>query len=433
MSPMSGKAKVWPTTVEKNYRVWELASLQCGVDAYLGARSPSAQWFGVAGADRRYQSLDAMLMAATLDGGFQLGRADYGTAATGPDQNVEVVQLGLVTSVAPDGTPVVIGMQTTDAFAERCVLSVFALDRAVASAARDEVDRLKHQHDLLRGQVLSFSEGEHNENELVAFLPRPRLTPDEVILPGGRLRAIESHVVGIAEHAERLLAAGQHLKRGLLLYGPPGTGKTHTVRYLIGRLTGYMVIQLAGPAIHFLNSAVALARRLQSAVIVLEDIDLVAGDRDAYDQNPVLFSLLDAMDGIAEDADVVFMLTTNRVGVLERALTERPGRVDLAVEIPRPDPVGRLRLLGLYARELRLETDLDQVVAATEGVTASFLKELLRRAVLVALREKETIHVLTDAHFEAALGEMFSPQQSLTRGLLGAASDEDGGAIWSDL
>jgi hypothetical protein len=412
-------------TVEENYRVWEHASLQRGVDAYLSTYSPRAEWFGISGGDRRFESLDSMLTGALRLGSFQLGRADYATAATGPDQTMEVVQLGLVLTVAPDGAPVVIGLQNTAAYDEKCGLTVFARDQASASAVRDEVDRRKDEHDVLRGQFVSFGVSEHQGNELVTFLPRPKVAAADVILPDGRLEGIEAHVVGIAERAEQLLLAGQHLRRGVLLYGPPGTGKTHTVRYLIGRLSEYTVVQLTGPAMRFLDLAVALIRRLRPAVLVLEDVDLVAEDREMYESSPLLFSLLDAMDGIAADADVVFLLTTNRVKVLERALTERPGRVDLAVEIPRPDAAGRLRLLRLYARQLRIEADLDLVVAATDGVTASFIKELLRRAVLAALNEADTVERLTDAHFATALAGMATPGRSLTPGLLGALPDEN--------
>ncbi|GAA2413919.1 AAA family ATPase [Actinomadura vinacea] len=420
-------------TVTQDYRAWEHAGLQRGIDAYLAARSPGAEWFGVIGAERHFDDLAAMLTGALRHGTYELGRPAYATAATGPGSTMEAVELGMVATVAPDGEPVVIGVMTRESYEELCVLTVFARDRATAAAAREEVDRLREEHDALRGQVLKFGASEHHGNELVSFVPRPELTAGDVVLPDGRLQAIEAHVVGIAEHAPQLLAAGQHLKRGLLLHGPPGTGKTHTVRYLMARLEGYTVIQLTGPAMRFLDTAVALARRLSPSVVIVEDVDLVAEDREFVDGgHPLLFSLLDAMDGIEGDADVVFMLTTNRVRSLERALTERPGRIDLAVEIPRPDAEGRLRLLRLYGRKLRLAADLDAVVARTEGVTASFVKELVRRAVLVALRDGPAVDALTDAHFGVALEEMFDPAQSLTRGLLGGApesSEDDEGDL----
>ena len=157
-------------------------------------------------------------------------------------------------------------------------------------------------------------------------------------------------------------------------------------------------------------------------MLVLEDVDLVATDRDfAPDGNPLLFSLLDAMDGVGSDADVTFALTTNRADILEIALADRPGRVDLAIEIPRPDASCRERLLEVYARDLTVDADLGQVVAGTEGVTASFIKELIRRTALVSLRAGDRPPVLRGAYFAEVLAEMNSEHHALTRALLGAA------------
>ena len=91
------------------------------------------------------------------------------------------------------------------------------------------------------------------------------------------------------------------------------------------------------------------------------------------------------MDGLGSEADVTFLLTTNRADLLEGALAARPGRVDHAVELPVPDADARRRLIELYQGRLVLElADPDAPVRRTEGVTASFLKELLRRAALSA-------------------------------------------------
>jgi ATP-dependent 26S proteasome regulatory subunit len=153
-------------------------------------------------------------------------------------------------------------------------------------------------------------------------------------------------------------------------------------------------------------------------MVVLEDVDLVANDRSFGPAgNPLLFSLLDAMDGIGADADVIFVLTTNRADMLERALADRPGRVDLAVEIPRPDAIGRERLLRLYFADMPVTADLAPVVAATDGVTASFLKELARRAVLAALRAGTPTS--TDAALRTALDQLTASHNAITRSLLG--------------
>ena len=84
-------------------------------------------------------------------------------------------------------------------------------------------------------------------------------------------------------------------------------------------------------------------------MIVVEDVDLIAEDREMHPgHHPLLFQLLNEMDGLAEDADVVFLLTTNRADVLEPALAARPGRVDQAVVMELPDADARRRLFDLY-------------------------------------------------------------------------------------
>jgi ATP-dependent 26S proteasome regulatory subunit len=230
-------------------------------------------------------------------------------------------------------------------------------------------------------------------------------------------------VVSVADQSARLLASGQHLKRGLLLHGPPGTGKTHTVRYLMGRLPETTVIVLTGTAMRFIGNAAVLARRLQPSLVVLEDVDLIAQDRSTTPMgNPLLFALLDAMDGIGNDADVTFVLTTNRAQELEHALTDRPGRVDLAVEVPKPDAEGRERLFRLYGKGVELTAELSQAVAETEGVTASFVKELLRRAALISIAGDPggTTVVVDDHALTTALREMNESRSKLTRSLLGS-------------
>jgi len=160
----------------------------------------------------------------------------------------------------------------------------------------------------------------------------PEIERDAVILPEGVLERIERHTIGFAAHAQRLLAAGRHLKRGLLLYGPPGTGKTLTAMYLIGRMRERTVLVLSGRSYGLVVPTCALDRNLQPSMTVLEDVDLVAEERGmgAMGENPLLFELLNEMDGLAEDADVIFLLTTNRAVLLEPAQTARPGRVDQA-------------------------------------------------------------------------------------------------------
>ena len=134
------------------------------------------------------------------------------------------------------------------------------------------------------------------------------------------------------------------------------------------------------------------------------------------------------MDGLGEDVDVTFLLTTNRADLLEPALAQRPGRVDHAAELPIPDADARRRLMRLYQRDLMLDlADPAAVIAQTEGVTASFLKELLRRAAMYAAEDAagpgpdamSAPLTVRDIHMNAALDELLDSRNQLTRALLG--------------
>ena len=154
--------------------------------------------------------------------------------------------------------------------------------RRAADADAQEVLRelaeLRHRLNVYRGQVLELAAG------TAASRSPSRCSPptarEDVVLPEPVLRRVERHTLDVAAHRDALRAAGQHLKRGLLLYGPPGTGKTHTTRYVVQQLRGSTVLLLSGQSLHADRRwSPQLARDLQPAVVVLEDVDLVAEDR----------------------------------------------------------------------------------------------------------------------------------------------------------
>jgi hypothetical protein len=299
--------------------------------------------------------------------------------------------------------------------------------RAFTTALRD----LALRHNVYRGQVVSFGRDMFGERgSLLQFRPRSRVPESALILPADTFADIRRQVVGVARRRDRLRAAGQHLKRGMLLYGPPGAGKTHTVRYLMSELADTTIVELTGETLGALREACSIARSLQPAMIVVEDVDLIAEQRDHYSgQTPMLFTLLNEMDGLAEDADVVFLLTTNRADLLEPALAARPGRVDQAVHVPLPDAEGRRRLIELYRGALDLDPSrLDEVVARTDGVTASFLKELLRRAAVIAADAEPNggaaLPVGAD-DLDRALAELLDTRNRMTRAVLGVRDTED--------
>jgi ATP-dependent 26S proteasome regulatory subunit len=239
--------------------------------------------------------------------------------------------------------------------------------------------------------------------------------------------------MGLSKHANRLKAAGRHLKRGILMHGKPGTGKTLSAMYLAAQMPGRTVMVLTGNAVSSIETACGLARLLEPATIVLVDVDLIGTERhqQTIGANALLFELLNQMDGLGEDADVLFILTTNRPDHLEPALASRPGRIDLAIEVPLPDESCRKRLFDLYGKGLKLElTDPESWVRRTKGVSAAFIRELLRKAAVLAAEDDgasdDSELIVTDRHMEEAAAELLVAGGLLTKTLLGvdcAASD----------
>jgi ATP-dependent 26S proteasome regulatory subunit len=197
--------------------------------------------------------------------------------------------------------------------------------------------------------------------------------------------------------------------------------------YLARQMPDRTVLVLTGQTLGLIEVSCSMARLLQPATLILEDVDLVAEERSRQSSgaNTVLFELLNQMDGLAEDADVLFVLTTNRPELLEPALASRPGRIDQAIEVPLPDATCRSRLLDLYGRGLHLElAERDSVVERTEGASAAFIKELLRKAALFAAEADATATgpiTVTDNHLEQALLELTVEGGDLTKTLLGVA------------
>jgi len=387
----------------------------------LGSGSPVVGVTG--GQQREHSSFPELIRNPFLR--FAPGPVDYVSVATGPESERRVVSFGVrLLSVQGHRVAVLQRSARPEFGLNNARLEILAAEEDGAAAFLAALRRLMLERSVLRGQVLSFSGNDYGPGSAgLDFLPRPEVPAHDVILPDGVLADIVRHVVGIGVHQATLLAAGRHLKRGVLLYGPPGSGKTLTVRHLLSATPGTTAVVLAGNSIRFVTEAAELARAMQPAIVVLEDVDLIAEDRTlSIGPQPLLFAMLDALDGLDGDADVAFVLTTNRVEVLEHALADRPGRIDLAVEIPLPDRAARHRLFELYARGLPLSAQaITDAAASADGVTGAFTKELMRRTVLLAA---EAGRAATDDDLRAALAALLDSRDHLTQRLLGSAHAE---------
>lgn len=369
------------------------------------------------------------------------GLEDYGTltmarmltnpaAATGPVQYVNVdvaggevlacVQQGLFL-LRGDRREAILVSGPSHGPWESLNVEVMAETREGAAAALSRIRGLMRANNVYRGRVVSLVPDRFSRSPNVVFHALRTIQREDIILPAGILERIERHAVGVSKHASALRSAGRHLKRGMLLHGPPGTGKTLTAMYLAGQMKDRTTLLLTGQGLGLIEESCAMARMLQPATLIIEDVDLVAEERSrqATCNNAILFELLNQMDGLSEDSDVLFVLTTNRAEILEPALASRPGRVDLAIEVPLPDLECRRRLIALYGKELDLAAvDLDGLARKTAGVSGAFVRELLRKAALFAV--DAGARSVQETHVDAALHELTILGGALTRSMLGA-------------
>lgn len=255
----------------------------------------------------------------------------------GDEELLACVQRGLY--VIGGVVPMAVLLRGPDGFGmQRSVmLDVMAPTKADSEAFLAAIRKTMRVRNIYRGRILSLSYEDHAVS--IDFHKLPRIERDAIVLPEGLLERVERHTIRFGRLAEKLRSASRHLKRGLLLHGSPGTGKTLTAMYIAGQSPDRTVILLTGRSLGLIVQSCAIARALQPATVIIEDVDLVGEERTHQNQacNTVLFELLNQMDGLADDADILFVLTTNRPDILEPALAARPGRIDQAIEVPLPD------------------------------------------------------------------------------------------------
>ncbi len=289
----------------------------------------------------------------------------------------------------------------------------------------EHLEQVVRQAACYRGKVLSLEQDDGCGGAVggIKLHKLRHVQRDEVILPRKTLELLDRNVIGFVKQRPKLAQYGQSTKKGLLFYGPPGTGKTHTIHYLAQSLEGHTTLLVTAEQVGLLPQYTMLARMLQPSIVVLEDVDLIGRDRGHMTtcEEVVLNQLLNEMDGLREGADILFILTTNRPEALERALASRPGRVDQAIEFPLPDEEGRARLVRLYAQGIAVSDDVvAHIVRRTGLVTASFIKELMRRSIQFHL-ERDGNGQLELSDVDQALDEMLFHGGTLNLKLLGAA------------
>jgi hypothetical protein len=293
-----------------------------------------------------------------------------------------------------------------------------------------QLEQVISQGRSYRGRIISLEAHHHpmGGGSSVKVHRLAKVNREDVILPRKTLATLDRNVAGFMAARGALKSMRFQVRKGLLFYGPPGTGKTHTIHYLASQLPNHTTLLVTAEQVGLLGEYFRLARFLQPSMMVIEDVDLIARDRTQMrngGEEVLLNKLLNEMDGLHEDSEVLFILTTNRPDQIEPALVSRPGRIDQAIEFPLPDEEGRAKLTKLYARGSQISDDLlDLIVRRTKGVSAAFIKELMRRCAQFQI-ETSGGKLLTPASVDAALEEMLFSGGTLNRRLLGGEGADE--------
>jgi len=227
--------------------------------------------------------------------------------------------------------------------------------------------------------------------------------------------------------------------KGVLLYGPPGTGKTLIARAVANEVDAHfrtisgpeVVSKYKGESEERLREAFEAAEENAPAILFLDEIDSIAGqrDEDADMENRVVAQLLTLLDGLEDRGRVVVIGATNRVDSIDPAL-RRGGRFDREIEIGVPDETGRHEILEVHTRGMPLGDDvgLDRLAARTHGFVGADLQSLVTEAAMSALRRTREEPVVAREDFEAALAAVDpSAMREYVAESPGVAFDDVGG------
>jgi len=235
-------------------------------------------------------------------------------------------------------------------------------------------------------------------------------------------------------HPQLFKALGIKPPRGILLYGPPGTGKTLIARAVANETGAFFFLingpeimsKLAGESESNLRKAFEEAEKNSPAIIFMDEIDAIAPKREKTHgevERRIVSQLLTLMDGLKQRSHVIIMAATNRPNSIDPAL-RRFGRFDREVDIGIPDAIGRLEILRIHTKNMKLDdnVDLEAIAAETHGYVGSDVASLCSEAALQQIREKMDLIDLEEEAIDAEVLDSLAVTMDNFRFAMGATN-----------
>lgn len=210
-------------------------------------------------------------------------------------------------------------------------------------------------------------------------------------------------VVDFLKNSGKYTAIGAKIPKGVLLVGPPGTGKTLLARAVAGeagvpffKMSGADFVEMfVGVGAARVRDLFKQAREKAPCIVFIDEIDAIGRQRSSAgiggndEREQTLNQLLVEMDGFDSRSGVIILAATNRAEILDPALL-RPGRFDRQVLVDKPDLEGRLAILKIHSKNLRLAPDVDlrKIAQASAGLAGADLANICNEAALMAVRSK---------------------------------------------
>ena len=223
-------------------------------------------------------------------------------------------------------------------------------------------------------------------------------------------------VVDFLKNGDKYTAIGAKIPKGVLLVGPPGTGKTLLARAVAGeagvpffKMSGADFVEMfVGVGAARVRDLFRQAREKAPCIVFIDEIDAIGRQRSSAgiggndEREQTLNQLLVEMDGFDSRSGVIILAATNRAEILDPALL-RPGRFDRQVLVDKPDLEGRLAILKIHSKNLKLDpsVDLRRIAQASAGLAGADLANICNEAALMAVRASRKS--VTQADFEEAI------------------------------